>query len=245
MRWIIILGMAVATVGSFMVGPAKGFLEPDLFRIVFFHLPCAFIATIYFFIGAFHSLRTLKSTGPVQLEHDVRATTANEIAMLMSLLTMATGILFSKVQWGGWWAWDPRQTSFLLVLLIYGAYFALRAAYSDEQARAKVASAYAMMSLLPAMFLIFVLPRLLESLHPNDTVAKAKMDSEYWLVVLPIFILLQSTCVVLHRMAIKAGLLDLRSRNGNMETRRDDSASPRMVRPVAVPATDRSEDQTN
>jgi len=234
--------MVAATIGSFYVGPAKGFLEPDLFRIIFFHLPCAFIATVYFFVGAWHSLKTMRSVGVAQLENDVRATTANEIAMLMSLLTMATGILFSKVQWGGWWAWDPRQTSFLLVLLVYGAYFALRSAYSDEQARARVAAAYSMMSLLPAMFLIFVLPRLVESLHPNDTVQKGKMDGEYWIVVLAVFILLMAICVILHRLAIRAGLLEIRSRNGNLETRSDDSSAARMVRPLAVPAKDRDED---
>lgn len=245
MRWLLLVGMLAATVSSYMVGPAKGFMEPDLFRIVFFHLPCAFVATIYFFVGAFHSLKALKGKGLAQLEADVRAVTANEMALLMSVLTMVTGILFSKVQWGGWWAWDPRQTSFLLVLLIYGAYFALRSAFSDEQQRARIAASYAALSLLPALFLIFVLPRLMESLHPNDTVSGGKMDRQYWLVILPIFALLMVTCVILHRLAIRAGLLDLKSRHGNLEANLDDSAPASVVRSVSVPSPGGSEDQTN
>lgn len=242
MRWILGIGMLAATYASFAAGPAKDFMEPELFRIIFFHLPCAFIATIYFFVGAFHSMKALRSTGLEQLEHDVRATTGNEMAMLMALLTMATGILFSKVQWGGWWAWDPRQTSFLLVLMIYGAYFALRAAFSDEQQRARVAASYAALSLLPALFLIFVLPRLMEGLHPNDTISGRKFDREYWLVILPIFALLQITCMIFHRLAIRVGLLELRTRHGKLETRLDDSAPSGVVRPISVPSPSGGED---
>lgn len=242
-RWIILVGVFALTVASFAVGPAKGFLRPDLFRIIFFHLPCAFIATIYFFIGAYHSIKALRSRDREQLEHDVRAVTGMEMAMLMAVLTMVTGILFSRVQWDGWWVWDPRQTSFLLVLLIYGAYFALRAAFSDEQQRAKVSAAYSVLSLLPGMFLIFVLPRLMTSLHPNETIQTGGFDKIYWLIILPLFVLLLITCVILHRLAIKAGLMELNIRDGQLEIRVDGSAPTGVVRPVSLHATDRSENE--
>lgn len=244
-RWIIFFGVLVCTYLSFAAGPAKKFMEPDLFRIIFFHLPCAFISTIYFFVGAFHSWKVLKGPQTEQLANDVRAVTGNEMAMMMAMLTMITGILFSRVQWGGWWVWDPRQTSFLLVLLLYGAYFALRAAISDEQQRARVAAAYSVMSLLPALFLIFALPRLMESLHPNDTLQKGAFDKSYWLVILPLFVLLLITAVILHRLAITAGLLELKTRDGNLETAFDGPAPTGVVRHVSVSSPDRGENEAS
>ena len=85
-----------------------GFQLPELARIFFWHFPCAITTTLCLFAGAWHSYRYL-SRG--QAVDDVRATAAIELAMMFSLLVMATGIIFSKVQWGAWWQQDPRVRS--------------------------------------------------------------------------------------------------------------------------------------
>jgi heme exporter protein C len=248
-RWIVFLGMIAGTIGAFAVGPAVNFQSPDLFRVIFFHLPCAFASSLYFFVGAYYGLRTLLASGSAQLTMDVKAVSTNEMAMIMAALTMVTGILFSKVQWGDWWSWDPRQTSFLFVLLIYAAYFALRASFADEAMRAKISGAYSAFSLLPTLFLIFVFPRLPAveklSLHPSDTVTGGKFSPEYWLVILPIFALLMITSAYLVSLANRAGVLELQVRHGNLEADRNGAAPTGVVRPVSLPAPSGGEDSTS
>src|SRR2546429_160852 len=54
-RWIFAIAVALATLAAFLVPPAQNFREPELARIIFFHLPCA-ISTPIFFIFVFPRL---------------------------------------------------------------------------------------------------------------------------------------------------------------------------------------------
>ncbi len=241
MRWILALAMAAATVGSFLAPPAAQFSEPELARIIFFHLPCAFAATVFFIMGAVLGIKALNGG----LDADTRAVAANEMAMVLALLTMATGMLFSRVQWLAWWSWDPRQTSFLFVLLIYGAYFALRAAISDDDQRAKVAGAYSAFSILPMLFLVFVFPRLpavmQKSLHPSTTISGGEFSGIYWSIVLSVFACLLIICLWLYRLAVRAGLLELRYKNEYNQRNHGNTTPPRVVRPVSLSEEGREE----
>jgi ABC-type transport system involved in cytochrome c biogenesis permease subunit len=50
--------------------------------------------------------------------------------------------------WNSYWNWDPRQTSIVLLLLVYGAYTGLRAAIEDPERRATLSAAYALIALV-------------------------------------------------------------------------------------------------
>lgn len=237
MKWILALAIGGATIGAFLVPPAGGFMEPDLARIVFFHLPAAFATVVFLIWGAITGLKYLRTREWVW---ELRSAAANEMAAMLAITTMATGIVFSRVQWGKWWHWDVRQTSFLVVLLLLGAYFALRSAFDEPIVRARAASAYSVITLLPVLFLVFVFPRLPQvaktSLHPSDTVAQGKFDGSYWTVVLGMFGLMMVLCVWLYKLHVRsASVIDaLREIDGNLETDSNGAAADRVVRPVSV-----------
>lgn len=204
MRWLLALALAAATWFTFAVPPAKSFQEPNLARIIFFHLPCALITVVFLFVGAFYSFRYLRGR---RVMDEVKGSTANEIGGIFGVLTMLTGILFSKVQWGAWWQWDPRQTSFLLLLLLFGGYFGLRASFADEGRRALNSAAYSVAMLLPAIFLIFVYPRLkfVQSFHPNQTILSGGFDRTYGSVLLAVGLLLLFVAIWLFRLRVRVG----------------------------------------
>jgi heme exporter protein C len=231
--------MGVVTVWSFRIPPAMGFQQPELARIFVWHFPCPMIATVLLLLGGWFSLRYLQTRDPLW---DERAMSANELGFVFCLLTMATGILFSEVQWGTWWQWDPRQTSFLMVLLIYAAYFALRGAFSDPERRASHTATYALSAILPALFLIFVYPRLpqVQSFHPTDSIMKGKIKGEYAYAVLAVMSLMTVLTVWLYRMRVRAGLAAMSSEfdDERLAIRGGDSASSGVVRPVRVSPED-------
>lgn len=241
MKWLLGLGIAGMTVAAFMVAPAKSFPQPDLARVVFFHLPCAFATVIYAIFGSVASYRYLATR---QWIWEFRASAATEMALVLASATMLTGIYFSKVQWGAWWHWDPRQTSFLIVLLLLGAYFAVRMAFEEEVARARAAAGYSTLTLLPIIFLIFVFPRLPQvvknSLHPSTTVQSGGFSADYWSVVLGIFVLLLFLSAWLYRMHVRTSLLEQaqKDRDGNLETLGDVAAARRVDRSVPVHPAD-------
>jgi len=72
--------------------------------------------------------------------------------------------------WGAYWNWDPRQTSIFFLLLIYAAYLTLRAAVPEPARRARLSAVYGLFAAAVTPLLIFVVPRLFFTLHPDPIV---------------------------------------------------------------------------
>jgi len=248
-RAIFALVTAAVTIWSFTVPDAKDFLRPELARIFFWHFPCPMMLTGLLFTGVYFALRHfgwIKGKAWVPEENagerrrwDMRAEAALEMGFVFGILTMITGIFFSLAQWGSAWQWDPRQTSFLIVLVIYGAYFAIRNAFDDPERRAAYSGAYMMAAFFPLLFLIFVFPRLPQvkavSFHPNDTVMSGNLKGQYLYVTLALLTLVTILTVWLYRLRVRVGELELLTEDyGTLETRGGHPTSTGVVRPVSI-----------
>jgi heme exporter protein C len=102
------------------------------------------------------------------LEYDYKSATA---AMLGNHLLRAWRpypVRYSQFAWGSFWNWDPRETSITIVLLIYLAYFSLRAAVNDPVKKANLSAVYAILGFIAATFAIFIWPRITPGLHPGS-----------------------------------------------------------------------------
>ena len=159
--------MAAVVAAAFLwPEPAEGFLGESS-RIVFFHVPCAWTSTLAFLVAAIYSAVYLRSRNPW---HDEIAAAAVRLGLLFGVLTLVTGSLFAKIMWGSWWNWDPRESSYLLLVFLYGAYLFLRASIDDPERRARIAAAYALFAAVLMPFLVFVAPRVTASLHPQTVI---------------------------------------------------------------------------
>lgn len=237
---LVVLGlcMAAMTVFNFLAPDASFFREPALARIIFWHLPSAFICSAILFVNAYFGYRYLRNRS---LDWDVRLAASTELGTTFGVVTMVSGIIFSRAQWGAWWQWDPRQASFLMVLFLLALAVALRGGFADEKRRAAASAAYALLSLLPSIFLVFVFPRLKQvealSLHPSNTVVKGLLDGPYRTGVWGTFIVLSAIAVYLFKQRTKVGLLELRleEKHGLDQGLVGRTAATGVVRPVAVP----------
>ncbi len=169
-QWVLGLAMAVIIWASFLwARPAQNFVGESS-RIVFYHVPMAWVATIAFFLAAWHSAVYLRKR---RMESDDAASAAARLGFVFCVLATVTGSIFAKVMWNAYWNWDPRETSIALLLLVYGAYLGLRGSIEDPERRATLASAYALVAFVTVPFLMFAVPRMYASLHP-DTVLNAR-----------------------------------------------------------------------
>lgn len=180
----VILGVSMSVIlwASFLYArPAENFVGESS-RIVFFHVPMAWIATIAFLIAAIQSALYLKNRQP---ERDDAAAAAARLGLLFCFLATVTGSIFARVMWNSYWNWDPRETSIVLLLLVYGAYAGLRAAIEDPERRATLSAAYALIAFVTVPFLMFAVPRMYASLHPDTVInsrGKVEMSSDIRLV---------------------------------------------------------------
>lgn len=135
-------------------------------RILFFHVPMSWIATIAYLLSMIYGIGYLRKR---TLESDDISVSMASVGTIYAILATLTGAVWAKFNWGSFWNWDPRQTSIFILLLIYGAYFLLRSTIDDASRRARLSSAYAIVAFATVPFLVFVLPRLLPGLHPGSS----------------------------------------------------------------------------
>jgi heme exporter protein C len=169
--------LAAVIAGAFLwPAPAEGFIGESS-RIVFFHVPCAWTSSLAFLVAAGYSLAYLARRNPW---HDDVAAAAVRIGLLFGVLTLITGSLFANIMWGSWWNWDPRESSYLLLVFLYAAYLFLRASIDDPDRRGRISAAYALFAAVLMPFLVFVAPRITASLHPQTVInpqGKILMDA--------------------------------------------------------------------
>jgi heme exporter protein C len=104
------------------------------------------------------------------VEYDRKSAAATGLGLVFCVLATISGAIFAKVTWGAYWNWDPRQTTIFILLLIYGASWALRSAIEDVEQRAKVSAVYSLLAFITMPFLVFIIPRYYFSLHPSPVI---------------------------------------------------------------------------
>lgn len=158
------LWMAGVIVAMFLVVPQYVGLG-DAGRIIIMHVPTAWVTSVAFVASGIYSLRYLLKRGS---NDDAHAVASAEVGFIFCVLATVTGAIFAQIAWGVFWNWDPRQTSIVVLLLIYAAYFALRSAIDEMDRKRRLAAAYNLFAAATMPFLLFVAPRIADStLHPN------------------------------------------------------------------------------
>lgn len=225
-KWGLGLLMAYVIYGAFFI--ARGGInftsDGNNARIVFFHVPVAVLSSVCYFVGAVYAFLYL--TRRPTLETDAKSAAAMEIGFVFCILATITGSVFAAAMWGAYWNWDPRETSIVVMLLLYASYLLLRGYMADRlRLRARISAVYSVVALVPALFLIWVVPRLplLNSLHPQDTLARADRTSiHYKLVLYPSFLAFTLLFVWLFQLRVRIYQLQsrgLQDRDQNGERR--------------------------
>lgn len=177
----LLIGTVVVLV--FLMPPPQKELG-DISRIFFFHVPVAWVTVLGFLVAMINSVLYLSKKNPV---YDIRAAVSSQVGFLFAILATISGAIFAKNAWGSFWNWDPRETSVFILLLIYGAYLALRSAIEAEDRKANLSAVYSILAFITVPFLVFVVPRVFESLHPKDTIVNSQIKFQMPPLLLLIF----------------------------------------------------------
>ena len=132
-------------------------------KIFFFHVPVAIGSFLVFFFTAYYGVRFLMTK---EKKFDTRSKIATEVTLLFVILTLITGDIWTRFEWGVWWVWEPRLTTYFIMTLLVVAYFVLRSSIEDEERRATYAAVFGIIAFLDAP-ISFAITRLIpSSVHP-------------------------------------------------------------------------------
>ncbi len=137
--------MLAMLVGAVIVAPREA-IEGEVQRLFYIHVPSAIASYLCFTVVFAASVALLWTRN---LRFDAVARAAAGVGVLFTALTLATGAIWGKPIWGVWWAWDPRLTTTLVLLLIYAGYLLARSLSDrgDVQA-ARYASVFAIIGFI-------------------------------------------------------------------------------------------------
>jgi heme exporter protein C len=167
-HWWKALGAALvlyAIVGGLLFEAPRLPILHETIRNLHFHVPMWFGMILILGASVAYSIRYLR-TGDPRL--DVYATACVKAGLFMGSMGLATGMIWAKFAWGAFWSGDPKQNASAVGMLIYLGYLLLRDSFDDEQRRNQLSSIYNIFAYATFIPLIFVLPRLTDSLHPGN-----------------------------------------------------------------------------
>ncbi len=122
--------LAVVGVAIGLVVAPTDFQQGDSYRIIFIHVPSAWMSMFIYLVMAFWGAMALGFNTRLSA---MMAQSLAPTGALMTLIALVTGSLWGRPTWGTYWAWDARMTSELILLFLYLGVIALRNAIDDPR----------------------------------------------------------------------------------------------------------------
>ncbi len=135
-------------------------------KIFYFHMPVAIASFAAMAFAAYYAIRFLASKNQ---RFDTCSRVALEVSLLFVIMTMITGDLWTRFEWGVWWTWEPRLTTYLILMLIIIACFVLRNAVDEPERRAVYTSVVTIIAFVDVPICMMITRLIPSSLHPVVT----------------------------------------------------------------------------
>jgi heme exporter protein C len=209
-----VLVLYALVAGLLLPVPDLAILQQSI-RNLFYHVPMWFGMIFLLLASMVYSIKHL-STG--NREFDLKANVFAQTAIVFGLMGIVTGMIWAKNTWGAYWTNDPKLNGAAIGMLMYMAYSVLRNSIEDEEKRARVSAVYNVFCFPIFVVLIFILPRLTDSLHPgnggNPGFNSYDLDSRLRMVFYP---------AVIGWALMGFWLADLRIRLGKLELKKEEA----------------------
>ncbi len=156
--------LAVSLYGIFIVLPVLPATQTGFSQKIFYwHLPTAIVSFIAFMVTFAASVLYLLKR---DYKYDTVAYCAAELGLIFGMTLMIFGITWDYLAWGVWWTWDVRLTTYLILLLLFGAYFFLRSMVEERRKRATYAAVFGIIAALDVPVSFFSTRLIRNVMHP-------------------------------------------------------------------------------
>jgi len=196
-----------------LVAPAEE-IQGEAVRIMYVHVPCAWLALglyvwMAFWSGVFLVWKSILA--------NFLAKACGLIGGLFAFLCIVTGSLWGKPMWGAWWVWDARLTTMFILFILYLGYLLLWHSFENPVKAEKPAAYLALIGVIniplikwsvewwhtlhqPASLKMFKVP----SMHSSFLKPLLLMTSGFFLLALSLVILYAQIEILKRRHEVKS-----------------------------------------
>lgn len=132
-------------------------------KIFYLHVPVAVASFAVMLFAAIWGVRFLITKDRT---FDMRSKTAMEVTLVFVIATMISGDLWTRFEWGVWWVWEPRLTTYFILMLLVIGYFILRNAIDDPERRARFCAVFSVVAFIDAPISFLITRMVPSSIHP-------------------------------------------------------------------------------
>ncbi len=162
----------LAVVGLYigLVVAPTDFQQGDAYRIIFIHVPAAWMSMfLYVVMAAWSALALGFNTRLSAMMAQAIAPTG----ALMTFIALWSGAFWGRPTWGTYWAWDARMTSELILLFLYFGVIALRHAIDDPRRADRACGVLALTGVVNVPIIYFSV-QWWNTLHQGSSVSLTK-----------------------------------------------------------------------
>jgi heme exporter protein C len=167
-----VLGLAIGLYGGLVLAPPD-YQQSDAFRIIYIHVPSAWMSLFIYFFMAVNGFIAL--VWRIKLS-EILAMAAAPVGAAFTVICLATGSIWGKPMWGTWWTWDARLTSELVLLFLYLGVIGLYHAVEDRRQAARAAAFLALIGIVNLPIVHFSV-KWWNTLHQGSSVSLTKAPS--------------------------------------------------------------------
>ena len=132
-------------------------------KIFYLHVPVAVASFAVMVVAAFFAARFLATKDRA---HDRASRTAMQVTLVFIIATMISGDVWTRFEWGVWWVWEPRLTTYFILMLLVIGYFILRNALDDPERSARFGAVFCIIAFINAPISFFITRLVPSSVHP-------------------------------------------------------------------------------
>jgi heme exporter protein C len=186
--FIAIVLLAIGVYGALAVVPAD-YKQGESFRILYIHVPAAWMSLMIFVIMALQSAIALIWRIKIC---ELIAMASAPIGAMFTAITLISGAVWGKPTWGTWWTWDPRLTSELVLLFLYLGVIGLYSAIDDRRAAARAAGFLAIIGVVNVPIVHFAVTWW-NTLHQGETIRLIGPSKMHGSMLWPLLVLVVAT----------------------------------------------------
>ena len=201
------IAIIVGLYAGFFVAPAQDAQQHEYYRIIFVHVPAAWMGMFLYVLLALYAGVGWAFNARLA---SMMATAIAPTGAIFTFISLVTGSLWGKPAWGVYWVWDARMTSTLILMFLYIGFISLQSSIEDSRRADRAGAVLALVGVVNVPIIYFSV-QWWNTLHQGATITTTSfkmapsmrtalliMVAGFWIYSIAV-VLARVRCIILER----------------------------------------------